>query len=81
MLQKRRPLGASPFVARLLKLTIPCDEAQENIIGDLLEEFEKIHSKTLAYLWLSKQVVRSLLPLIYNTIKVRLVVRLGKRIR
>jgi hypothetical protein len=81
MLLKRRFSKPLPLVIRLLKLTLPSDEIQENIIGDLLEEFEQFGSKALAYLWLSKQVIKSLLPLAYKTIKARLAARFEERIR
>lgn len=80
-LQDQRTPRASLLVIRLLKLTLPCDEAQDYIIGDLFEEFQQFSSKLLAYLWLSKQVIKSVLPLAYKTIKARLASRFGERSR
>lgn len=75
------PTPSKRWIPFLLKLILPCDEEQENIIGDLLEECEQFSSKVLAYIWLSRQVIKSLLPLTYKTIKARLISRFREWIR
>jgi hypothetical protein len=69
------------FIPFLLKLSLPSDEEQENIIGDLLEEFDQFTSKEKAYLWLSKQVIKSICPLIYKILKTRIASLFRERIR
>lgn len=57
------------------------EEDEENIIGDLREEYLQFHSKSEAHLWLYKQVLKSIAPLIYKTAKSRLASYLGERVR
>jgi hypothetical protein len=71
---------APRIVTFLLKLIIPSTEEQENLIGDLLEEYNQFPSKLSAHLWLYKQVLKSVLPLIYKSVKSRLAARFGERI-
>ena len=80
-IQKQRASGSSLFVIRLCKLTFPCDEIQECIIGDLLEEYNQIPSKLKAHLWLYKQVLTSFFPLVYKNIKSRFASLLREQIR
>lgn len=54
---------------RLLKLLLPSDEALDNIIGDLLEEYEQFQSKVKADIWLYRQAFKSIIPLLYRVIK------------
>lgn len=61
------------------KLLVSAEE-EDNIIGDLIEEYEQIESKVEAHVWLYKQILKSILPLMYKTIKKRLASRSGKRI-
>ncbi|MBV9960114.1 MAG: hypothetical protein JO360_16935 [Acidobacteria bacterium] len=65
------------FIAYLLKLFFPSDEEQENVIGDIAEEFEQFTSRARAYLWLSKQIIKSLLPLLHKNIRARLYIFIG----
>jgi phage-related protein len=73
--------GTQNILTRLLGLISSCGEEQENIVGDLLEEFNEFPSRVRAHLWLYKQVLKSVLPLIYKTAKTRLASYLGERVR
>lgn len=64
----------------LLKHLLPSDEMQQYIIGDLLEEHNQFPSRRKAYFWLYKQIIKSVFPLIYKTIKSYLLHKIGKRI-
>jgi len=67
-------------ILRVLNLVVPPCE-QEHVIGDLIEEFNRFPSRLDAYLWLYKQVIKSIVPLLLKTIKNRLVSYFGERIR
>lgn len=69
------------IAVRLLETLLPSDESQQNVIGDVLEEFAEFKSKTTAYIWLYKQVLKSVLPLVYKNLKSRLASYFGERIR
>lgn len=69
------------MVVRLLKLVIPSNAEQQNIIGDLLEEFSLFESKPKAYLWLYKQILTSACPLFWKTIKNKLASVFSERVR
>lgn len=64
----RRPNTA----ADLLQLILPSSKERENIIGDLVEEYSQFPSRLQAHLWLYKQVLKSVLPLVYKNLKSRL---------
>src|SRR2546421_9812762 len=53
---------------RLLKILLPCNE-QENVIGDLIEEYLQFQSTTRAYFWLYKQIITSALSLFLRAIR------------
>ena len=61
----------------LLKDILPSGEELENLIGDLIEEYNEIPSRTEARRWLYKQLIKSVLPLVYETVKNKLSSRLG----
>jgi hypothetical protein len=67
--------------ADLLQLVLPSSKEREYIIGDLIEEYSQFPSRLQAHLWLYKQVLKSVLPLAYQTLKSRLASYLGERIR
>lgn len=69
------------MAVRLLQSLLPLDKSRQNIIGDLLEEFSEFESKTTSYLWLYKQILKSVLPLAYEAVKNRLASYFGERIR
>jgi hypothetical protein len=69
----------SKTVVSLFNLLVAAEE-EDNIIGDLIEEYEQFESKVAAHVWLYKQILKSILPLMYKTIKKRLASRFGKRI-
>jgi hypothetical protein len=57
------------LVARyLFKATLLPDHEYEAIIGDLHEEFKQFNSKSKARVWVCKQIVWSILPLIYKVL-------------
>lgn len=68
---------------RYLHCLVRCflTEAEENIIGDLREEFSQFPSKPKACVWLSKQILISIPPLLYNNFRDRLASYFGERIR
>jgi hypothetical protein len=66
---------------RLLKTILPSDQEQQNIIGDLLEEYWLIKSKLRASVWLYKQILISGAAIIWKTIKNNISSMLRKRIR
>ena len=69
----QNPAAHKPHLSMdLLKLTGATEEEQENITGDLLEEFNRFDSRLIAYIWLYKQVLKSVLPLAYNAARRRL---------
>jgi hypothetical protein len=74
------PSKANTIKRRLVRLVL-IEEEMANIIGDLLEEYNQIPSRLKANLWLYKQVITSIFPLIYRTLKSRLAARFGERIR
>lgn len=53
---------------RLVRLILS-EEEEENIIGDLLEEYSQYQSKLKAYWWLVGQIFKSVIPLIYKALK------------
>jgi hypothetical protein len=65
-----------PLATRLLKLMLDSDEEQEYVFGDLLEEYNQFPSRVKANLWLYKQVITSIFPLIYKTLRSRLAARI-----
>jgi hypothetical protein len=79
-IHRKRPAERLSITLRALKLLIPL-EKQEHIIGDLLEEFSKYSSRPDAYLWIYKQVFKSVVPLTLNAIKSRFASFFGERIR
>lgn len=66
---------------RSLMRLILSEEEEENIVGDLLEEFQQFASNAKAYLWLSKQLTKSVWPLIYKNVTSRLASYFGERVR
>ncbi|MDQ1591611.1 MAG: hypothetical protein QOG71_2238 [Pyrinomonadaceae bacterium] len=78
---KKNSIVASATLNRLLKLITSSSDEQENIIGDLLEEFNEYPSRLPAHFWLYKQVLKSVLPLIYKTARNRLASYFGERVR
>jgi hypothetical protein len=69
------------LILDLLKIVIPADDELENIIGDLEEEYNQISPTSKANLWLYKQVLKSVLPLVYKNLKGRLSSYFKERIR
>jgi hypothetical protein len=65
-IQPNQPNKEPRTVIRLLKSILPSDGQQENIIGDLLEEYNQFSSRIRANLWLYKQVITSIFPLVYK---------------
>jgi hypothetical protein len=57
------------------------EEEEEYIAGDLREEFSQFQSRGEAYVWLSKQILTSILPLLGKNLKTRLASYFRKRIR
>jgi hypothetical protein len=76
-----QPRAMPLSVIYLLKLMLLSNNDQNNIIGDLLEEYLQFNSKLRGYLWLYKQLIKSASPLIYKALKRRLAARFGERIR
>lgn len=70
-----------PRIVVLIKLILPAGEEQDNIVGDLLEEFSLLDSKFKAHVWLYKQVLKSVMPLIYKNLKSRLASYFKERVR
>lgn len=68
------------LLRRVLNLILT-EEEQENISGDLREEYLHFESKTEGCIWLYRQVIRSIPPLAYNNLKSRLASYFGERIR
>lgn len=66
---------------RLLKLIIPSNAEQQNVIGDLIEEFDLFESKPKAYVWFYKQLIISACPLIWRTLKYKLASVFSERVR
>lgn len=65
---------------RLLSLILASGEEQENIVGDLFEEYLQFNSKAEASVWLYKQVFMSALPLIYKSLRRTAITRFGARV-
>ena len=78
---KPRFRNASNHLQRRLISLALSDEDKENVIGDLSEEFREFKSKRRAYIWLCKQVLKSVLPLVYKNLRGRLAFYFGERIR
>jgi hypothetical protein len=53
----------------------------DNIIGDMLEEYNQLPYGLNANLWLCRQALKSVLPLFCNLIRNRLASYFGERIR
>lgn len=66
------------IIRHLFSLITVSKEELENILGDIEEEYNLHSSKLHANLWLYKQLFKSVLPLLYKTIKNRLVSYLGE---
>lgn len=70
--RKRRPQSKSiASLCCLLRLFLT-EEDVENIVGDLWEEYTNFQSKADGHVWLYKQVLKSVLPLVAKTIRSRL---------
>lgn len=80
-IKPEKPHNELQIAVRLLKIFLPSDDYQQNIIGDLLEEFSELESKAAAYIWLYKQVLKSVLPLAYKNVISRLASYFGERTR
>jgi hypothetical protein len=76
---KEQPSAQSPAAMRVLNLASPWVEEQDNITGDLLEEYSQFESPTRAYFWLLKQVLTSAFPLILKRMKSRFSSGSGKQ--
>jgi hypothetical protein len=70
-----------PLLARLFILMLVSNEEYENIAGDLQEDFICCKSKAEAYRRLYKQIITSVCPLTWKTIKNRLASVFSKRAR
>jgi hypothetical protein len=62
-------IGNLSLALYLLKLLLLFDEEQENIIGDLFEEYSQLQPKAKARIWLYKQILKSMPYLIYKSLK------------
>ncbi|HEX8774911.1 MAG TPA: hypothetical protein VF735_15160 [Pyrinomonadaceae bacterium] len=78
---QRQSLNTLSLIKCFTKLSYLSGPDKEYIIGDLLEEYNQFPSRIKANLWLYKQVITSIFPLVYKTIKSHLVARFGERIR
>lgn len=78
---KGTPSSQPVIFKHLIALSTSSLEEQENMIGDLLEEFSEFDSKSKGYLWLYKQVLKSVLHLVYRNVKNRLTSYFGERAR
>jgi hypothetical protein len=56
-------------------------EEEDNIFGDLCEEYAQFKSKTEGCIWYCRQIIKSIPPLVYKNLKSRLVSHFGERIR
>lgn len=75
--QFRNPLLV-PYLLRFLLLS---DEEQESIIGDLFEEYSQFNSIIKAHIWLYRQILKSVLPLVFKNLKSRFASYFGERVR
>lgn len=78
--KRQRPIELR-MVIRFLTVIRLTDNEREYIVGDLTEEFSLFESRTKAYIWLFRQVIKSSVPLIRKTIQRRLASMFRKLIR
>jgi hypothetical protein len=74
----RKPTELRLVIRLLTLIRLPANE-QEYIVGDLTEEFLLFESRTKAYFWLLRQVIKSSSPLILKIIHSRLASIFGQR--
>jgi hypothetical protein len=72
--------GRAERVERELSFLVEEGE-YEYLIGDLLEEYSQIRPLIKARIWLFKQTVKSVIPLIYRALKKQLACYFGERLR
>ena len=85
--QKAKPVTSAtqtrdlpPLAKELLNLILS-ERERDNIVGDLSEAYLEFNSKIKADLWLYKQILKSVVPLLYNTFRHRLASYFRERIR
>jgi hypothetical protein len=68
-------------IPRLLTFLLSFDKEHETMIGDLIETANEFSSILSGHLWLYKQVLKSIVPLICKAVKNRLAAYFGERVR
>lgn len=76
-----QPSSLLEVALRLVKPLFLSDVEQENLVGDLIEEFSQFSSRTNAYLWVFKQVLKSSWQLAGRAVKYKILASIEAWIR